>query len=155
MRISRTTATLPDLECPGIKPVSRETCRKVDCVRSENLLMDGGSEISNKIDRLTPGLTAGGSFHSEDGTGDADDDDEDNAAPAASTDPKVQYIWRSEEMTACSASCLGGKNVFTATTFMVFTEARFPHIRRNTGVGDRVHQCEGWQCRESLSLQHR
>ena len=138
MRISRTTATLPDLECPGIKPVSREACRTTDCVRSENLLMDGGgggSEISNKIDRLTPG----GGFSSEtDGTDDDNDEEEDDV-PAPAPASKAQYTWRSEEMTACSASCLGGKNVFTATLFMVFTEARFPllmHTHRNTGVGD-------------------
>lgn len=133
LRISRTTATLPDLECPGIKPVSREACRKEDCVRSENLLMDGGSEISNKIDRLTPG----GGFHAEDGTGDADDDDEEDDAAPASSPAKAQYKWRSEEMTACSASCLGGKNVFTATMFMVFTEARFPILLHTQGHRSR------------------
>lgn len=60
----------------------------------------------------------GGFPDAEDGTDD-DDDEKDEDDPAASaSDSKDQYKWRSEEMTACSASCLGGKNVFIATVFM-------------------------------------
>jgi hypothetical protein len=128
------------LECPGIKPVSRETCHKVDCITSEKLLMDGGgagkSEISNKIDRLTP---AGGFPDSEDGAGDEDDDDDEDVPAAGASDSKDQYRWRSEEMTACSASCLGGKNVFTSTVFTAIdtvTSVPSSDANRNTGVGD-------------------
>lgn len=79
--------------------------------------MDGGSEgseISNKIDRLT----AGGHFGSEADAND-DDDEDDDEAPAASP-ASTLYTWRSEEMTACSAACLGGKRVYCNAVYGVY-----------------------------------
>lgn len=114
LQVSRTTAVLPDMECPGIKPVSRETCRKTECGIPANPLMNG--EISNKIDRLTPGVRTESQ--------DLDEDEEEEEEDDARFEPG--YTWRSGEMTACSASCLGGKTcLLSLWTFMVLTEAPF------------------------------
>ena len=118
LQVSRTTAVLPDLECAGVKPASRETCRLPECANGDKLLMSGGGDVSNKIEPVA------GAVAEED--------------PATGADTE-QYAWRAEEMTACSAPCLGGKRVCCQGLFMVLTEARFLFsccVHRNTGVGD-------------------
>ena len=107
LQVSRTTAVLPDLECAGSKPASRETCRRPDC-GAEGLSLDGSSssEISNKIDRLTSGVHADDLPLTEDGDEDEESDGEDGKTGRVA---KVQYTWRSDEMTVCSAPCLGGR----------------------------------------------
>lgn len=101
LQVSRTTAVLPDIECPGMKPVSRESCsHKTDCSARTSSLLINGSEISNKIDRLAPGVPSD------------DPDDEDGEEDDPGSRVGVQYTWRSGGMTACSASCLGGKRVY-------------------------------------------
>ena len=97
MEFSRTVASLPDKECPGLKPAETELCVETPHCSSpggEEIMADQRSEIlSQTLPALSPAppetLPLQPNLLGE-------------------TEPGPSYVWKIAGFTTCTASCLGG-----------------------------------------------
>ena len=98
MEFSKTVATLPDKECPGVKPPETEICVDTpSCSGSQQIMSDHQVNIVketlpivNEPELLA--LLAG---------------DEARSDPETANEPT--YSWKIAGFTTCTASCLGGE----------------------------------------------
>ena len=96
MEFSKTVASLPDKECPGVKPAETEICVEAPSCQAPGgqVMADRLSVLSQTLPSLnepeTLPLLLGDSSSEEDGG----------------------YIWKIAGFTTCTASCLGGEDGF-------------------------------------------
>ena len=96
MEFSRTVASLPDKECPGLKPAETELCVETPHCSSpgrEEILADQQSEV---LSQVLPGLSLA--------------PPETLPLLLGETDQAESgYVWKIAGFTTCTASCLGGE----------------------------------------------
>ena len=96
MEFSRTVASLPDKECPGVKPAETELC-----VETPHCSSPGGAEMmadqrSQILRQTLPGLSPA--------------PPETLPLLPGETEPGPSYVWKIAGFTTCTASCLGGED---------------------------------------------
>ena len=98
MEFSKTVATLPDKECPGVKPAETEICVEMaSCAHSREQTMS--DQVNNVIREETLAIVNAPETMAV---------LQDEARP----DPGPSYSWKIAGFTTCTASCLGGNESF-------------------------------------------
>ena len=96
LEFSKTVATLPDPECPGLKPLETEVCVEQPSCGAEQVLADTVSIVRETLrgeqegPELLPLL------------------DSQKKVPDTASPPEPSYTWKIAGFTTCTASCLGG-----------------------------------------------
>ena len=108
LEFSRTIATLPDEECPGLKPTSTEVCFGSRCS-----VLASGSSVGKNVETKKNNTTSS-VYDSVDSVNSIEWPEAGKGIPKDSdsslkSSERETYEWRSDGFTPCSASCLGGK----------------------------------------------
>ena len=96
LEFSKTVATLPDPECPGLKPPETEICVERPSCGEEQMLADTVSIVRDTLrgEQLGPEILP------------LMDHGQEKELPALTLEPS--YTWKIAGFTTCTASCLGG-----------------------------------------------
>lgn len=134
LQFSRTIATLPDQECPGVKPTSTELCVGIKCSPSTFLAKSSvGKHERKNTSSVTDDLDA-------DSVNSIEWPDVNKATPKKPSDRsslgREAYEWRSDGFTTCSASCLGGEFSKSLTSAVI---ARNLQMYRQTQEQDNIN----------------
>jgi hypothetical protein len=114
LEFSRTIASLPDQECPGLKPTTTELCEGNKCSSSATLAKSIGVE---KPERKNASTSSVNDDLDSDSINSIEWPQVSKGSPKEYSDDKKRtalerdsYEWRTNGFTPCSASCLGGQS---------------------------------------------
>ena len=124
MEFSKTVATLPDKECPGVKPAETEICVETPSCESPGREQIMSDEL-NVLSETLPSVN------------------EPETLPLLLGDAAIEeepsYVWKIAGFTTCTASCLGGDKltfVLKSLTPRPFRITRVHRDLRGGGQGE-------------------
>lgn len=109
LEFSRTIADLPDRQCSGPKPIEKEKCVMAPCNVIENSLSYGIDTVDDS-GYAEPSLADTYRSSSSGSSGSGYDG---GIKVAPGSDVQTTYSWKEAGYTPCSATCLGGKGIYT------------------------------------------